>query len=205
MDQNNTPAKQSTDQDQQKKHLSVERQWGQLIGTTIRTFDENKTLVACAKQKAFKLKEEITFWADETQTTPLFKIKARSIMDFGATYDMFDPQGVRVGALRRKGLASTFIQDEWIILDSHDQEVGSVKEESTLLGILRRFVDYVSYFLPQKYIVTLSGEQVAEITQRKNPFTVKYDYTVQQKTFSSDLILCLAIPNLLAIIEARQG
>lgn len=185
--------------------FGVERQWGQLIGTNIRTFDEQRQLICFAKQKAFKLKEEITFFHDEAQTQPMFRVKARNIIDISATYDMFSTEGQLIGSLRRKGLSSMFVQDEWLILDSAGQEVGTIKEDSALLGIVRRFVDYASYLLPQTYSVVFSGKDVGEIKQRRNPFTVKYDYTISEESYSAYPLLILAIPNLLAIIEARQN
>jgi len=187
------------------RSFAVERQWGQLIGTNIRTFDEQRALVCFAKQKAFKLKEQITFFHDEAQTKPMFSVRARNIIDIAATYDMFDTQGAHIGSLRRKGLSSAFVQDHWLILNSQDQEVGSVMEDSALLGIVRRFVDFASYLLPQTYSVTFSGKDVGEIKQRKNPFTVKYDYTISEESYKSFPLLILAIPNLLAIIESRQN
>jgi hypothetical protein len=62
-----------------------------LFGNAIRIFDETKeTLLLYVKQKAFKLKEDITVYADEQETKPVLKINARSILDFSAAYDVTD-------------------------------------------------------------------------------------------------------------------
>ncbi|MDP7313111.1 MAG: hypothetical protein QF831_06700, partial [Candidatus Thalassarchaeaceae archaeon] len=48
--------------------------------------DVNDQVIAYSKQKRFKLKEDIVLYSDETCTQPLISIKARSVIDFGATY-----------------------------------------------------------------------------------------------------------------------
>lgn len=195
---NNTPQA-------QRIALRVERQWGQLIGTNIRTYDSNNQLVSFAHAKAFKLKEEIIFFADEARTIKLFSTKARNIIDIAPTYDLFDANGNVFGALKRQGISSSFVQDKWDILDTTGNIVGSVTEDSALLGVIRRFIDFASLFMPQTYSVVFGNSEVAEIKQRKNPFTIKYEYSVDAQSWEQYKLLFLAIPNLLALIEGRQS
>ena len=185
--------------------LRVQRQFMQLIGTNIRTFDANDQLICFAKAKAFKLREEITFYKDETKTTPLFTAKARNIIDFSPTFDMFDPSGVLFGSLKREGMMSTFAQDHWFILNKDCQQIGDIIEDSLMLGVIRRHIELVAYFIPQTYSVKFGAVEVAEITQRKNPFLVKYDYEIDTEVWQKNELLCLAISSLLAVVEARQN
>ena len=185
--------------------LRVQRQFMQLIGTNIRTFDANDQLICFAKAKAFKLREEITFYKDETKTTPLFTAKARNIIDFSPTFDMFDPSGVLFGSLKREGMMSTFAQDHWFILDKDGQQIGDIIEDSLMLGVIRRHIELVAYFIPQTYSVKFGAVEIAEITQRKNPFLVKYDYEIDTEVWQKNELLCLAISSLLAVVEARQN
>lgn len=185
--------------------LRVQRQFMQLIGTNIRTFDANDQLICFAKAKAFKLREEITFYKDEAKTTPLFTAKARNIIDFSPTFDMFDPSGVLFGSLKREGMMSTFAQDHWFILDKDGQQIGDIIEDSLMLGVIRRHIELVAYFIPQTYSVKFGAVEVAEITQRKNPFLVKYDYEIDTEVWQKNELLCLAISSLLAVVEARQN
>jgi hypothetical protein len=165
----------------------------------------NQQMVCFAQAKAFKLREEITYYRDEAKTQPLFHTKARNILDIAATYDMFDNNGQIFGSLRRKGLMSTFAQDQWVILDASGNQIGDVTEDSLALGIIRRNIDFVAYFLPQTYSVKFGNVEVAEIKQRKNPFTVKYDYDIDTASWEKYQLLFLAIANLLGLIEARQN
>ena len=185
--------------------LRVERQWGQLIGTNVRTYDANNQLVCFARAKAFKLKEEIHFYSNEDKSTVLFSTKARNIIDIAPTFDLIAPDGSVFGALKRQGLSSSFVQDHWDILDTSGAIIGTVTEDDAFLGVMRRFVDFASLFMPQKYSVKFGALEVAEIKQRKNPFTIKYTYDVDTASWEKYKLLLLAIPNLLALIEGRQG
>jgi hypothetical protein len=50
------------------------------------------------------------------------------VIDWSAAYDIIDPLAKqKVGAMRRKGWSS-LVRDEWIILNAHDQQIGTVKE-----------------------------------------------------------------------------
>ena len=188
-----------------RTQLHVARQWGQLVGTNIRTFDASNQMVCFAQAKAFKLREEITYYKDEAKTVPLFRTKARNIIDLAPTYDMIDNNGNIFGSLKRKGLMSAFAQDQWLILDTSGNQIGEVLEDSLIMGIIRRNVDFVAYFLPQTYTVSFGTTTVALIKQRKNPFTVKYDYDIDTENYEKYQLLFLAIANLLGLIEARQN
>lgn len=188
-----------------KVNFTVARQWGQLIGTNIRTYDDQDKLLCFAKQKAFKLREEVTFYSDESQSNVLFKVKARNIVDLAGTYDMFDLNNNLMGSIRRKGIASTFVRDEWLILDNQEREIGQVTEDSLALGVARRFIDFVALLIPQTYDVSLNGQVVGSFKQVRNPFKVKYICEISSDIFRENNLLILAIPNLLAIIEARQN
>ncbi len=59
------------------------------------------------KQKAFKLKEDVTVFADTDQTRPLYHIKADRVLDFNARYQFIDAaNGYPVGSIKRQGVKS---------------------------------------------------------------------------------------------------
>lgn len=156
-----------------------------------------------ARMKAFKLKEDLRICHDEAMTREEILIKARKIIDFGTTYDIFDASSSqRIGSMRRKGLKS-MLRDEWAILNFDDQEVGKIEEDSWVLAILRRAL---LSFLPQHYHATLGTELVARYTRHFNPFILKM--TVEPLTSARaklDVRMLLASGLLLAAIEGRQG
>ena len=175
-----------------------------LFGNTIRIFDETKTnLLLYVKQKAFKLKEDITMFADEAQTRPVLKINARNIIDFSAAYDVTDvATGEKIGVLRRKGMMSSFVMDAWEILDKNDAIIGSIKEESMLLAMIRR---YLANIIPQKFMLAIGETPVGHAKQTWNPFLpqMKVDFTADTGK-KLDRRLGLAAVVLLQVIEGKQ-
>src|SRR4051794_19388168 len=83
----------------------VRRKIFKIFGGAFYLLDEAGKMIGYSKQAAFKWKEDIRVYTDDGMTTELLVIKARSVIDFGATYDVFDPRnaGRAVGSLRRKG------------------------------------------------------------------------------------------------------
>lgn len=174
-----------------------------IFGGEIRIFKQDRsTLVAFAKQKAFKLKESLTIYADEGMRQPLLNVKARSIIDFGAAYDVSDAvTGEKLGALRRKGLKS-ILRDAWEILDANDQIIGKVEEDSIGMALLRRFL---SNLIPQNFSVVSGQSTVAQFRQTFNPFVAQFtaDFSMDASG-QLDRRLGLSALVLLQIIEGRQ-
>lgn len=175
-----------------------------IFGGEIRIFDETKSnLLFFVKQKAFKLKEDITVYADETKTKELLKIKARSVIDFSAIYDVIDiSTNQPMGALRRKGFKS-ILKDSWEILDTKDQVIGSIDEDSVFKAILRRFL---TNLIPQTFFISLNNKQVGLLKQTFNPFVPQFNIDFSSDTANAlDRKLGIAIVILLQIIEGRQS
>ncbi len=164
---------------------------------------ENLDVVAYVRQKAFKLKEDITVFTDDTMGEELLFIRARQIIDFAACYDVILPGNPeRVGALRRKGFSS-IIRDQWEILDANDRVIGRILEDSTTMALLRRFL---SNLIPQRFRIEADGREVGAIRQYFNPFVLKYEVDFSQDTGGIlDRRLGFAATVLLLAIEGRQS
>ena len=189
----------------QHPQYMVRRKVLKILGGAFHVYDlQQQQVYAYSKMKAFKLKEDIRLYTGEDMTSELLTIKARQIIDLGATYDVFDPRQGKVGALRRKALKS-MIRDEWAILDKSDREIGLIQEDSTGLAIVRRLIDMASMFLPQKYVVSVQGMQVATYQQNFNPFVYKLVVDLSgDPNGRFDRRLALASAILLAAIEGKQ-
>ncbi|MEK7830262.1 MAG: hypothetical protein AAB401_04205, partial [Acidobacteriota bacterium] len=173
-----------------------------VLGGKFEIFDHSGNVVLFSKMAAFKLKEDIRLYTDESMATELVSIRARSILDFSAAYDVVDSTtGHKVGALKRKGWKSMF-RDEWILMDAHDNEVGGIQEESAFMAFLRRFV---TNLIPQTYNVQVGGAQVAEFKQNFNPFVTKLtlDFSLDTQ-HRLDRRLGIAAGVLLCAIEGKQ-
>jgi uncharacterized protein YxjI len=91
--------------------------------------DAAGTLIFYVKQKAFKLKDAVTIFADAEQQQPLYYINANKILDFSATYQFTDRAGALLGSIRRKGARSIW-RASYDIYDEHNNHVMSIKEEN---------------------------------------------------------------------------
>ena len=76
------------------------------ISQQISVTDPTGRVVAYVKQKAFKLKEDVTVFGDEAQTRPLYRIRADRMIDFSAVYRIEDNAGAEIGTLQRQGMRS---------------------------------------------------------------------------------------------------
>lgn len=168
-----------------------------------RFYDPNGNLVLFSEQKMFKLREDIRVYSDESKTQEVLMIKARQIIDFSAAYDVVDSAtDQKVGALRRKGLAS-ILRDEWEILDVSDNPIAKLVEDSMGLALLRRFL---SGLIPQNYDILLGTERVADLRQPFNPFAYQLNMIFSMDVNKRlDRRIGIAAGILLAAIEGRQS
>ncbi|UQZ35913.1 hypothetical protein C2I18_21660 [Paenibacillus sp. PK3_47] len=177
-----------------KKVLSI-------LGAKLHIYNSSEELVMYSELKPFRMKEDITLFTDESKDKELLRITARRVIDFSATYDVYDSEsGEHLGALRRKGLKS-ILKDEWIILDSHDRETGFIKEDNAAMALLRRFISII----PQKYNVETGNVTIPVFSQNFNPFVTKIitDFSEDRRGLL-DRRLGLAAGILLCAVEGKQ-
>ena len=97
----------------------------------------------------------------------------------------------------------SILRDEWIIMDTADQEVGRIREDSAALALVRRFLTNI---IPQKYQFEAGGQMVGTARQRWNPFVLKMDVDVSADTGRRlDRRLVAAAIVLLLAVEGKQG
>lgn len=185
----------------QQNHYLIRRKILAVLGQKFHIYDSHEQLIGYCKQKAFKLKEDIRIYTDESMSTELLVIKARQVIDIAATYDIVDPaDGSKVGALRRKALKS-MLRDTWEVLDDNDQQIGELIEDSQAMALLRRFL---SNLIPQSFNMLHDGVEVVQYRQNFNPFVLKLNVEILDPE-TVDPRLALGAGILLAAIEGRQG
>lgn len=185
-----------------QKYL-VRRKILKLFGAAFHIYDPEGNVVFYSKMKAFKLKEDIRLYTGEDMHEEVLTIKARSILDFSAAYDVIDSTtNEKVGALKRRGLKS-ILKDEWVLMDANDRDIGFMKEESTFLALFRRFL---SSIIPQTYHGDIGGTTVCSFKQNFNPFVAKITLDFSRDTNNMlDRRLGIASAVLLCAIEGKQG
>lgn len=202
---------------------TIRRQVLKLFGAGFHIYDDQARVIGYCKQKAFKLREDLRLFTSEACTEELLRISTPHIIDFGATYTVSLPTGEPIGHFVRKGMKSSFVRDEWLVLSPESRELATIQEDSTLLGMLRRYIEYVSVFFPEKFHMTSQGgTPVATFRQHFNPFIYRLGITVAEhvedgggsdgsggpgavaETGELDDLMILAAGVLLASIEGRE-
>jgi uncharacterized protein YxjI len=186
---------------QYQKYL-VRKKILKLAGKDFHIFDPDGRVVFFSRMKAFKLKEDIRIYSDESMQSELITIQARRILDLSAAYDVVDAvTGEKVGVLKRKGMKS-ILQDEWVIMDANDNEIGFIKEDSLALALIRRFI---MSLIPQNFSGEINGRQVCLFKQNFNPFVSKIELDFSPDTTGLlDRRLGIAAAILLCAIEGKQ-
>jgi hypothetical protein len=155
--------------------------------------------VAYVRQRKLAIKEDIRFYADESETRELFRIKARSMFDIGgARYDVIEGE-TPIGALEHRFKAS-LLRTTWAVKNAADEEVAIAQERSVPLAIARRLIDFVPYvggYIPIPYNFDIvSGERVIGHMNRKFQLRDRYVLDVSgdtERTLDRRLAVALAI------------
>ena len=127
--------------------------------------------VAFVRQKKMAIKEDIRFFADESETEELFRIKARSAFDIGgARYDVTDTAGAAIGTLEHAFKQSLF-RSTWKVTDADGGEVMTAQERSLPMAIARRLIDFVPEVggaipIPYNFDFLMDGSVVGHMNRK---------------------------------------
>jgi hypothetical protein len=124
-----------------------------------------------AEQKRFALKEEVTFYADDTKARKVFSFKARKVMDLNAGYDVFDEAHEQIGFFR-KDFGASLLRSTFHI--EGPGYTGTGRERSQVTALLRRFADIP---LPIHFDYTTPEGQPLLSVERQG--TIRDRYTVR--------------------------
>jgi hypothetical protein len=153
--------------------------------------DATGQLICYVKQKAFKLKEAVTVFADAAQTRPLYTIAADRMLDISANYHIADVAGARLGTVQRRGMRSIWrahyeihqngapaflIQEEnpWV------KVIDGLFEEIPVIGMLS------GYLLHPAYRATRAGTGEPVLRAVKQPALFEGRYKVDRIGALSD-------------------
>jgi uncharacterized protein YxjI len=142
------------------------------VARQLSVWDADQRLLMYVKQKAFKLKEAITVYADEEQTRPLYRIAADRVIDFSATYGISDAAGEYVGAIRQKGMRSLWrstyeiVRGDDIVFTVGEENpwskvANSLFEGIPLVGVLSGYVFHPSYLITSRGRAVLRARKEA--------------------------------------------
>ncbi|MFC7202904.1 hypothetical protein ACFQJC_05215 [Haloferax namakaokahaiae] len=163
------------------------------IGTKYTVYEDG-TPILSAKKKKLKLKEDFRLH-DYDSGEERFRIKADSILDVSAAYDIVDSKtGERVGAVKRG--AFSFAKHTYQLLGPNGNVVGRIVEDNVPMAIARRFL---STLIPFSYrIEGANGEPVGSIGEQ---FSLKDKYTIDLDTSVIDPRLAVVAAVVIDAIE----
>ena len=98
-------------------------------------------MFAVAQQKRLAMREQVTFYSDDTRTNPLFGFRARQKMDLAARYDVTAADGTPLGAFQKDFGASLMCSSFHLFgpdLEAYGQE------RSSATAILRPALRFAS-------------------------------------------------------------
>ena len=174
--------------------------------------DANGALLGYVKQKLFKLKEDISVFADESQTQHLFSIRADRVLDFSAKYNFTDSVGNLIGSIKRRGMRSLW-RANYEIYDAGDTQVMKISEENgwikvvdSLIGELPVVGMFTGYFFNPSYIVArMDDSPVARLEKQPAFFEGKFRLTPLEQIPSDEEARVLLSVLAMTLLERRRG
>lgn len=204
------------------KKLEFRRQFFKLFGAAIDIHDpDTGDAFGYIEMKAWQLREDVRIYSDNSKQNEMLRIHSRTIIDFGATYDVFDSStDTLLFSLKRQGLKSTFVRDQWDISDPDGNNIANLQETSSGLALIRRYTDLIPVvgiiaeiafmILPLTYQIngSVGGSATgiaARLVHRKNPFVVKIGLDMTNTEVPLDPRIGIAVASMLSVIDANKN
>jgi len=111
------------------------------IGQTVRIADSLGQPLLYVKQKAFRLRSDVTVYADETQTEVVYRIRGDRMLG-SIRYAITDAEGRPLGALSRQW-GSAFWRATYRIFDANDAEIGTIAQQNPWIRVLHGLVEEI--------------------------------------------------------------
>ena len=174
--------------------------------------DANGALILYVKQKAFKLKEDVTVYADEAQTRPVYTIKADRVIDFNARYEIANDRGEKLGAIKRQGMKSLW-KSHYDIIDARGVTVFNIREANPWTKVFDRLLGELpvvgllsGYAFNPAYIVSRpNGTPMFRVKKRPAFLEGKFRVTVEGKYSEPEEQIAVPAMLMMLLLERLKG
>jgi uncharacterized protein YxjI len=181
------------------------------LARQISVTDAGGNLIFYVKQKAFKLKEAVTVFADAGQTQPLYSINANKVLDFSARYQFTDQGGRPLGSVRRQGMKSLW-KAHYDVLDG-ENPVMTIKEENawvkvfdSLIGEIPILGMFTGYLFHPAYLVSRpDGTVIMRLEKQPAFFEGKFIVQKQAELDQADEVRALLSLIMMILLERSRG
>jgi uncharacterized protein YxjI len=180
------------------------------ISSFIRVVDATGQLVSYVKQRAFRLREDVTIFADEAQAQSLYHIKANKIIDIGATYAITSADGRSLGALKQRGMR-TFWKATYDVLDETGSAIGLIHEQDAWVKVIDTLVGEIPFlgFVIQQWInptYLIDGtDGTTYLHLRKRPSLIERRFLLEQDSPLPSRLEQVALPAVLMVVLLERG
>jgi uncharacterized protein YxjI len=180
------------------------------ISSYIRVVDATGQLVSYVKQRAFRLKEDVTIFADEAQTQPVYHIKADRVIDIGATYSISSADGRPLGALRQRGMR-TLWSATYDVVDDTGSNVGLIHEQDPWVKVIDGLIGGIPFlgFVIQQWInptyLIDGADGVTVLRMRKRPSLIERRFILDEEAPLPPRLEALALPAVLMVVLLERG
>jgi len=154
-------------------------------------------LIAVAQQKRMAFKEQVTFFADEARTQPLFGFTARQRLDLGATYDVVDGAGQPIGWFRKK-FGASLLRSTWTLGLPDGRELTGTERNPTI-AIARRLWEFLPVVenLPSPFVFHVDFVDAAGTvllsSERQRTLRDRYEIRVPSGQVDGRLAAAMAV------------
>ena len=182
------------------------------LAPQISVTDGAARLLFYVKQKAFKLKEAVTVFADTEQTQPLYTINADRVLDISARYHINDMSGFGLGTLQRQGMRSIWRAHYEIMRGGgtvmHIREENPwVKVGDAIFGEIPILGIFSGYVFNPAYLVTRAdnGQVLMRVQKEKAFLEGKYTITKTGEVSENDERLAILSVLMMTLLERARG
>ncbi|WP_328994728.1 hypothetical protein OG394_09540 [Kribbella sp. NBC_01245] len=162
-------------------------------------------VLAFAQQKRMALKEQVTFYTDQSKSQAVFSFKARKKIDLGAGYDVFDANGQPIGWFK-KDFGKSLLRSSWHLTAPGLEAFGT--ERNHKVAVIRRVWQFIPIVgeIPLPFIFhfdftdNASGQPVMSVERKRS---IRDRYTVHVPDQRLDFRVAAAMTVALDALQSR--
>lgn len=182
------------------------------LASRLMVTDARGNLVYFVKQKAFKLKEAVTVFADEGQTRPLYTINADRILDVSPRYRITDPGGNELAVIQRLGMRSFWKAHYQVHREGRTAFV--IREENPWIKVLDGVVSAIpivslfsGYMFHPAYVLSRAeGEApILRVVKRAAFFEGRFRIDAVPPSSSESLDVAVVSVLMMVLLERTRG
>lgn len=182
------------------------------ISSQVTVRDSAGSVLFSVKQKAFKLREAVTVFADEAQTSALYRIGADRIIDFNAQYGIEDMSGRTLGVIKRQGMRSLWRSRYDVTRDG--AAVFAIQEANPWVSVLDGLLGEIpivgilsGYLFHPAYRVTRTdtGAEAYRVTKQPAFFEGRFRVDAHDAPAGDDEQLALVSILMMVLLERAKG